>query len=422
MEFAGFKRLNRLTARATAQVLNFYKRYKVVGFLNDLEAVCDIIIRKHVHIARSMPLDSLLSFYPKEIQMVTINHASLALTLGSTLALALAQSCWAQAQTVHRDQTLSKGFTAPTAWQASQPLLAPAERPDDLCYSVKDPSIVFHQGKWHLFCTIRSQNRSHQIEYVSFSDWQQAEDAPRHVLTMQYGYFCAPQVFYFTPSRKWFLICQASDESWEPNYQPAFSTTDNIADPTSWTPLSPLGARKADGKSGLDFWVICDEAKAYLFFTTLDGRMWREETRLEAFPTGWSEPTLAIEGDIFEASHTYRLKGQEKYLTLVEAQGGHGWRYYKAYLASRLDGEWTPVAAEQDNAFASMANVSFAGERWTDCISHGELLRAGVDEKLEVDPTTLRFLFQGVKDSDRSGKPYGQIPWRLGLLEPSHTQ
>jgi hypothetical protein len=29
----------------------------------------------------------------------------------------------------------------------------------------------------------------------------------------------------------------------------------------------------------------------------------------------------------------------------------------------------------------------------------------------------LRFLFQGVSDEARAGKPYGQIPWRLGILE-----
>lgn len=35
------------------------------------------------------------------------------------------------------------------------------------------------------------------------------------------------------------------------------------------------------------------------------------------FPFGWSEPVLALQGDIFEASHTYRLKGCNQYLTIV---------------------------------------------------------------------------------------------------------
>jgi len=66
-------------------------------------------------------------------------------------------------------------------------------------------------------------------------------------------------------------------------------------------------------------------------------------------------------------------------------------------------------------------NVKHPAERWTDVISHGELLRAGYDEKLLVDPDNLRFLFQGVTNRARAGKPYGQIPWRLGILEPAPT-
>ncbi len=303
-------------------------------------------------------------------------------------------------------------------WQVGPPLVGPPQSTDDFYYSIKDPSIVYFQGRWHLFCTIRGKTRSHQIESLSFADFDDIGRARRQMLTMHAGFFCAPQVFYFAPQEKWYLICQASDERWDPPYGAAFSTTSDIADPASWTPLKPLGAKPAGGKAGLDFWVICDDEKAHFFFTTLDGHMWREETSIEEFPHGWSEPALAIRGDIFEAAHVYRLKGLPKYLTVVEAQGGHGWRYFKAYLADRLEGPWTPLAATREKSFASMANTRHTAERWTDCISHGELLRAGVDQHLEVDPARLRFLFQGVPDTDRRGKPYGRIPWRLGLLVP----
>jgi hypothetical protein len=310
-------------------------------------------------------------------------------------------------------------LTGDFRWTMSQPLVAPLQRPGETCYSVKDPSVVFFGGRWHLFCSIRGEKRSHQIEYLTFQDWDHVDAGTRKILTLHDGFFCAPQVFYFRPHAKWYLICQASDESWTPKYQPAFSTTDDVASPDSWSSLTPLGAHPADGKAGLDFWIICDEQKAYLFFTTLDGRMWREETSLADFPHGWSEPALAIRGDIFEASHTYALQGMGKYLTLVEAQGGHGWRYFKAYLADRLDGEWTPLAATKEKCFADVRNAVPIGPRWTDCISHGELIRAGVDERLEVEPAHLRFVFQGVSDRDRAGKPYGRIPWRLGMLEQS---
>lgn len=302
-------------------------------------------------------------------------------------------------------------------WRISPPLVAPAEAADDTYLSVKDPSIVYHKRRWHLFCSVRGQKRSHQIEYLSFTDWDKIGSARRQMLAMHPGFFCAPQVFYFTPKRKWYLICQASDESWQPKYGAAYATTTNIADPKSWSKLTPLGPKSGAEERGLDYWVICDSAKAHLFFTTLDGRMRRVETSLKDFPTGWSEADLAIRGQIFEASHTYKLKGTDKYLTLVEAQDGHGWRYFKAYVADRLEGPWLPLATTQDKSFASMKNTRPTGERWTDSISHGELLRSGYNQKLEVDPANLRFLFQGVLDRDRRGKTYGEIPWRLGLLE-----
>jgi hypothetical protein len=305
-------------------------------------------------------------------------------------------------------------------WQTGEPVVLPADVPGDETYSIKDPSIVRYQERWHLFCTIRGKKRSHAIVYLSFADWKDAGKAKRQVLGIHPGFCAAPQVFYFTPHKKWYLLCQAADESWEPRYQPAYATSGNLADPTAWTALKPLfGGKPGKARAWLDFWIICDRDNAYLFFTSLDGKMWRSRTKLADFPRGWSEPALALQGDIFEASHTYRLQGVEKYLTLIEAQNGQGWRYYKAYVADRLDGKWKPLAAEKKRAFASMGNVE-QNMRWTDSISHGELLRAGHDERLEVGPNHLRFLFQGVLDSQRRGKKYGEIPWRLGILEPVH--
>ena len=325
-------------------------------------------------------------------------------------------------------------------WIISPPLVSPpevrlgtpyggvprtADRPTDTLYSIKDPTVVYYKGRWHLFCTIRGKQRSHQIEYLCFEDWTKVNTGKRRMLKLTDGYFCAPQVFYFRPHKKWYLICQASDESWDPQYGASYATTTDIAEPASWSKLRPLGQKRANGKAGLDFWIICDDVKAYLFFTTLDGRMWREETPLREFPKGWSEPVLAIRGDIFEASHTYYLKGlsvrtpkEKKYLTVVEAQAG-GRRYYKAYLAEKLDGQWTPLAATKDKPFAGPVNTRHTGTHWTDSFSHGEIIRDGFDQTLTVDPADLRFLFQGVSDEAKAGKKYGQIPWRLGMLEPA---
>src|SRR5262249_39406675 len=127
------------------------------------------------------------------------------------------------------------GVPARFEWTSSGPLVAPVARPDDPCISVKDPTIVRVCDRWHLFCTIRSQKRSHQIEYLNFADWKDANAAPRHVLKLRDGYFCAPQVFWFTPHRKWYLIHQVSEPERKPALQPAFSTTTDLAAPDSWS-------------------------------------------------------------------------------------------------------------------------------------------------------------------------------------------
>lgn len=311
-------------------------------------------------------------------------------------------------------------LTGDFRWTVSAPLVSPAQRPDDPCDSVKDPTIVRFGDRWHLFCTIRSKKRSHQIEYLNFADWPDANKAQRHILTISSGYFCAPQVFYFTPHRKWYLLHQTSDPARKPSLQPAVSTSANIADPASWSPPQLLFASQPPNVTAwIDFWIICDDAKAHLFFTSNNGLMWRSETSLKDFPRGWNQPAIVLRDDIFEASHTYRLKGSNQFLTVVEAEAPGGRRYYKAYLADRLDGDWKPLAATKEKPFASLANIRDAGAHWTDSISHGELLRTGHDEKMEADPANLKFLFQGVSDGDRAGKKYGEIPWQLGLLEPA---
>jgi hypothetical protein len=123
---------------------------------------------------------------------------------------------------------------------------------------------------------------------------------------------------------------------------------------------------------------------------------------------------------VFEASHTYRLKGLDKFLTIIEENGK---RYYKAYLADHLDGTWVPLADTQQRPFAGASNIAPAAgvKDWTDNVSHGELLRAGFDETLTVDPQQLRFVFQGMLEKDKSAQGYGQFPWRIGLLTPSPT-
>ena len=306
------------------------------------------------------------------------------------------------------------------AWTLSKPLLGPAERPDDPCFSVKDPTVVYYDDRWHVFHSTRSEIRTHKTEYVSFDKWENMASSQRHILHCRDGYFCAPQVFYFRPHEKWYLVCQAVEEGRTPGLQPAFSTTENIGDPDSWTPAELFFSEGPEGvDKWIDFWVICDDQRAYLYFTSLDGHLWWMSTAIGDFPHNFSNYELALKADIFEASHIYKLIGMDKYLAVIEAirhTPPKGRRYYVAYLADSLDGVWKPLAASADKPFASFENVTQPEGRWTDYISHGELIRAGCDERMLVEPDNLKFLIQGVTDGGAAGKKYGEIPWRLGLL------
>ncbi|NLC57492.1 MAG: hypothetical protein GX774_11695 [Armatimonadetes bacterium] len=351
--------------------------------------------------------------------MVTSRSAISILRMGLVCWGLLALPCALQGQgpSVAGGSATENLLAGRFAWRVGPPLISHPESTTDTYVLIKDPSVVYFKRRWRLFCSVIRQGAPYQTEYLSFRDWNSVGTARRHILRIHKdGRYGAPQVFYFAPHRKWYLICQAMHDTWNPQYAAAYATSSDITDPESWSSLKPLGALPADGKPGLDFWIICDDRKAHLFFTTLDGCMWREETSLSNFPTEWSRPVLALQDDIFEAAHIYRVKGMDRYLAVIEAQSGHGWRYFKAYLAERLEGQWKPLAATKELAFASMANTEHIEPRWTDCISHGELLRAGYDQRLEVDPARLRFLFQGVLDRECQGRGYGQIPWRLGLL------
>ncbi len=311
-------------------------------------------------------------------------------------------------------------FRAPAMWEYSAPLIAPEQRDTNPSHAQKDPTVVRYGGKWHVFMTAKLAGKS-VIEYCAFEKWEDANAAPRTLLKVSDSdYYCAPQVFYFTPHAKWYLIYQmgvpGQSKMWV-----AFSTTTDIADPQSWTPAQPTldgGANDPRPVGGLDYWIICDDQRAYLFFTSLNGKMWRLWTNLEDFPQGFGHCEIALEAEIFEASHTYRVQGLNKYLTIIEENGR---RYYKAYLADRLDGQWTPIADTAEKPFAGWKNIRPGSgvTRWTDNVSHGELIRAGYDERLTLDGDNLRFVFQGMLNKDKSGKNYGKFQWRIGILTPA---
>ena len=306
----------------------------------------------------------------------------------------------------------------PLHWKSSGPLISP--NPDEMhkLVSIKDPTVVHYGGLWHVYATTADSNGSWHMVYLNFTNWSQATSAKQYYMDNNpnlRGYHCAPQVFYFRPQKKWYLIFQSG--------QPQYSTSDDISKPETWTKpkdfFRGVPASVVD-KSWLDFWVICDRTRAYLFFSGDNGRVYRSQVKIEDFPNGMSDPVIVMQSshreDLFEGGATYRLKGKDMYLTIIEAIGSGG-RYYRGFVADSLDGPWRPLADTWENPFAGMSNVTFDDgvKPWTKDVSHGELIRDGYDETLTVDPANLELLYQG-RDPASDGKQYSQLPYRLGLL------
>jgi len=331
----------------------------------------------------------------------------------AVLFLSLAPFC------IHAADTT---FRAPSAWLTSTPLIAPLPTPGHPIVAVKDPTVVHHDGNWHVYATTADGKGRWAMQYTHFADWKDAAQA-KPVFLDQFaafaGYNCAPQVFYFRPHNKWYLLAQSP--------MPRLWSTSDLSKPETWS--SPLPLFKDTPKSvvqgWIDFWIICDDSHAYLFFSDDHGRFYRSRTTLRDFPSGFEEPVVVMQepkaADLFEASCVYKLKGTDTYLCIIECMGGqNGHRYFRAFTSKRLDGEWTPLPGADSWAapFAGPANMQAedGSTPWADGVSHGEILRASADETMTIDPENLVLLYQGIPHGTKVAN-YGLLPYRLALLK-----
>jgi hypothetical protein len=347
--------------------------------------------------------------------MTTIKHriwACVAAAILGVFSTASATQAQAQAQA-------GAGPKARFEWRSSAPLIAPSNPGAQTFSGLKDPSIVYFNGAYHVFMTTAGSD-GWQMAYGRFKDWSEAPSASLVSLKQSGigpGYRAAPQVFYFAPQKLWYMVYQGGP--------PLYSTTANIEDPLSWSAPKPFFSeapaivKDASGQAAwLDFWVICDDDNCHLFNTDDNGHLYRSQTPISRFPDGFADTKIVLTGrrdDIFEASMHYKVAGANTYLTLVEAIGPRG-RYYRSWISDRLDGEWRSLADSASNPFAGSDNVTFEGPAWSEGVSHGELVRDGHDQTLTIDPCKpLRFLYQGLA-SHPPGTDYIQLPYRLGLL------
>ncbi len=308
-------------------------------------------------------------------------------------------------------------------WSSTGPLISPQPGLDSV--AAKDPSVVQDEdGTWHVFFTRVDTTGDWGLAHTAFDDWSQAADAEQTDLEtasgVGSGYRAAPHAFYFAPKDEWYLVYQTG--------LPSFSTSTDPDDPTSWSAprnfmdSMPDIVRENIGDGyWLDFYVICDDTRCYLFSADDNGHVYRSETTVAEFPDGFGNTRIVLsdtKNNLFEGGAVYRVEGTGTYLLLWEAIGSDGRRWYRSFTSQSLSGQWQPLADTEANPFARSNNVAFeGGNAWTRDISHGELIRTTHDQTMTLDPCDIRLLYQGMDPN--AGGEYSQLPWRLALA--THT-
>lgn len=282
-------------------------------------------------------------------------------------------------------------LSAPFAWTSSGPLI----QPQGDAVSLKDPTVVWDDDSWIVYATA-DLDGGLSMTQLRFGDWDQADAATQTLVSSNpelIGYKAAPQLFYFSPQDRWYLVYQTPD--------PTYSTSGDPSDVMSWnapTPFMPMPSMITDtDASAIDYWVICDDTDCYMFFSADNGVLYRARTTKDAFPAGFEGTTEIVMQDepfnIYDASNVYKLAGTDQYLLLVSAIGEG--RYFQSWTSDRLDGDWTPLADTETNAFISINNVT--GADWTHWgFSHGEMLRTNPDETMTIDPCDMQYLYSGL--------------------------
>lgn len=292
-------------------------------------------------------------------------------------------------------------------WTSTGPIAQPREG----WASIKDFTALFHDGQYIVYMTNHDMGTSWGAAMFTFSDWADAATATQQPMGRS---SVAPTMFYFAPKDVWVLAYQWGSTSF------SYATSSDPTDPSSWSREENLydfnGSLPNSGTGPIDQHVICDDTDCYLFFNGDNGEIYRSSMPIDDFPGTFGPHETIMSrstNELFEAVAVYSLKGSDEYLMLMESIGSNG-RYFSAFTASDLGGEWTDLRTREADPFAGRSNVTFEGNAWTNDISHGDIVRYNPDQTMEIDPCHMELLYQG-RDPGLNPE-YGLLPYRPGLL------
>jgi hypothetical protein len=314
---------------------------------------------------------------------------------------------------------LAQSIPTTYSWTSTGPIISPKSDSTHHINAVKDPSAVLFNGRWVIYASDVDTTGHYNMEYLNIAkDWSDAATATPYFMDNTpgfSGYHTAPQVFYFAPQKKWYLIFQSG--------QPQYSTNSDPTKPQNWTtPKNFYPSQPASVSNWIDFWVICDNVNCYLFFNGDNGNFYRASTPIGNFPNGFNSPVIvdsSTQFNMFEADNVYTVEGGGGYLANIECLGPNGQRYFRTLWASNLGGTWSSLG-DTDNfshPFLGQNNVTFnrGVSAWTTSFSSGGLLIDGNDQTDSINLNNLQFLYQGADPAAYANDSYNLIPWKLAL-------